>query len=323
MAETQRYQINPDLRVSHDGDRVVIEAASNTYSLSDGALWPFISEVLSTTEELTVPESSDEYAPGDIERLQSAFEILSETEVLVPSERNPWPDVVVSLANRSGRLVPFEDIAERLETAKVVIVDLHGSSAVNTLTAAMQDYPIAEPTVVRQLPNQGPADLMVVVAADEHDPLLDEANKLALNSDIRVWTPLTPARNGRFRVGPWFYPNQSACYQCLRLRAGSVEREPVLSAIQRNGQSATPGHDRFDSQPAMTSMMLSMLTDAMLTHIALDGAQGQAPVGGFVDVTYGLEGFELSNHRVLRVPRCRQCSPASGTGYPQIWFHEE
>lgn len=323
MAETQRYQVNPDLRVSRDGTQIVIEAASNTYSLSDEALWPFISEVLSTTEELTIPENNDEYEPSDIERLQSAFEILSKTEVLIPSKDTPWPDTIVSLANRSGRLIPLEDIAQRLETAKVLIVAPHSSSTVSTLTAAMRDYPIAEPTVVQQLPKHSSADLMVVIAADEHDPLLDEANKIALDSDIRVWTPLTPTRNGRFRVGPWFYPNQSACYKCLRLREGSVEREPVLADIQRKGQSAIPRHDRFDSQPAMTSMMISMLTDAMLTHIALDGAQGQAPVVGFVDVKYGLEGFELANHRVLRVPRCPQCSPASGTGYPQIWFHEE
>lgn len=323
MAETQMYQINPDVRVSHDGDRVVIEAASSTYSLSDGALWPFISEVLTTSEELSVPENSEDHAASDLERLASAFEILAETEILVPSERTPWPDAVISLANRSGGLVPYEDVADRLKTATVVIVDPSGSAAVTALKALMQEYPIAEPKVVTELPAESTADLMLVVASDEHDSILDEANKLALDSEIRVWAPLTPARSGRFRVGPWFYPNQSACYQCLRLRAGSVQREPVLAAVQRNGQSATPRQDRYGSQPAMTSMMLSMLTDALLTHVALDGAQGQAPVGGFVDVTYGLEGFEMSNHRLLRVPRCPECSPASGTGYPQIWYHEE
>lgn len=323
MADKTIYQINPDIRVSYDGDRVVIEAASHTYSLSDDALWPFISEVLTTSETITTPEEGSEYSTDDIQRLESAFEVLTETEILVPSEQTPWPDSVVSLANRSGGLVAFEEIAQRLKAATVVIVNPNGSKVVASLQALLKEYPIAESTVVADLPDNSSADVMLVVAADEHDPLLDEANKMALTSDIRVWAPVTPARSGRFRVGPWFYPNQSACYECLRLRAGSVEREPVLAAAQRNGQSATPRHDRFSSQPALTSMMVSMLADAVLTHVALDGAQGQAPVGGFVEVTYGLEGFEMSFHRVLRVPRCSECSPASGTGYPQIWYHEE
>ena len=153
---------------------------------------------------------------------------------------------------------------------------------------------------------------MLVVASDEHDPILDAANSMALDSEIRVWAPVTPARGGRFRSAPG--STEPVCLlQRLRLRAGSTIREPVLADIERNGQSAPSRQDRFDSQPAMTSMMVSILADAMLTHLALDGAQGQAPVGGFVDVTYGLEGFEMSNHRVLRVPRCPECSPTSGT----------
>ena len=323
MTESQIYQVNPDLRVSRNSDRVVIEAAANTYSLSDDALWPFISEVMSTNEELTAPNSSDDLTESDIDRLQSAFEILAESEILVSSERTRWPDTIVSLANRSGGLVTFEDIAERLKTASVTIVDRSGSSVVEHLKSLLKLYPIAEHQVVAELPTDALADLMLVVASDEHDPILDAANSMALDSEIRVWAPVTPARGGRFRVGPWFYPNQSACYKCLRLRAGSTIREPVLADIERNGQSAPSRQDRFDSQPAMTSMMVSILADAMLTHLALDGAQGQAPVGGFVDVTYGLEGFEMSNHRVLRVPRCPECSPTSGTGYPQIWYHEE
>ncbi|SDS29665.1 TOMM precursor leader peptide-binding protein [Corynebacterium timonense] len=323
MTENKTYQVNPDLRVSYDGERVVIVAAASTYSLSDGKLWPFIAEVLSTTEELSVPEANGDYSPGDIDRLRSAFDILAQTEILIPCGENVWPDVVVSLANRSGRLVPCEDIAKRLENANILVVDPHHSSSVSRLAAELRHYPIAEPTIVHKVPKNVSADLMVIVAADEHDPVLYEANDLALSSDIRVWTPLTPARGGKFRIGPWFYPNQSACFECLRLRAGSVQREPVLAGIERVGKSVKPRQDRFGSQPAVTSMMISMLTDAIVSHIALDGAQGQAPVGGFAEISYGLEGFELSNHRVLRVPRCRKCSPASGTGYPQIWFHEE
>lgn len=323
MAESQIYQVNPDLRVSHNSDRVVIEAAANTYSLSDDALWPFITEVLSTAEELTVPSLSDDHEASDIERLQSAFEILAESEILVPSGTVRWPDTIVSLANRSGGLVSFEDIAERLKTASVTVVDKGGSAVVDHLKPLLKQYPIAEPEIVAELPTETTANMMLVVASDEHDPILDAANSMALDSEIRVWAPVTPARGGRFRVGPWFYPNQSACYKCLRLRAGSTVREPVLADMERNGQSVPSRQNRFDSQPAMTSMMVSILADAMLTHLALDGAQGQAPVGGFVDVAYGLDGFELSNHRVLRVPRCPECSPTSGTGYPQIWYHEE
>lgn len=323
MSVTQRYQINPDLRVSNDGDKIIIEAAANTYSLSDNALWPFIKEMLSSKEEIKVPENKGEYTPSDLERLESAFAILLETEVLVPYSGNKWPDTIISLSNRSGGIISPKEVSDRLESAQVIIVDPHGSTVVDTLTEMMRQYPISAPLVHQELPNNSSADVMIVVAADEHDPVLDESNEMARSSDIRVWTPLIPVRGGRFRVGPWFYPHQSACYTCLRLRAGSIEREPVLANVQRLGQSAVPDSDRFATQPAMASMMLSMFVDSLLTHLALDGAQGQAPVGGFVDVSYGLEGFEISNHRILRVPRCPECSPASGTGYPQIWFHEE
>lgn len=323
MNAPRRYQVNPDLRVSHESEQIVIEASSNTYSLSDNALWPFISGVISSKDEIVVPEEDSRYSAAELERLDSALEILVDTEILVPSLTPDCSDTVVSLSNRSGGIISTEEIAERLQSAKIVIVDPHGSSVVSTLTQMILDYPVQEPEIVKMMPTAPSADLMIVVASDEHDPVLDEANRIALDSDVRVWAPLTPARSGRFRIGPWMYPNQSACYKCFRLRAGSIEREPLLADMQREGQSAVPSQDRFRSQPAMTSMMLSILTDAVVTHLALDGAQGQAPVGGIVYVDYGLEGFDLSNHRVLRVPRCPECSPAAGTGYPQIWFHEE
>lgn len=178
MTENKTYQVNPDLRVSYDGERVVIVAAASTYSLSDGKLWPFIAEVLSTTEELSVPEANGDYSPGDIDRLRSAFDILAQTEILIPCGENVWPDVVVSLANRSGRLVPCEDIAKRLENANILVVDPHHSSSVSRLAAELRHYPIAEPTIVHKVPKNVSADLMVIVAADEHDPVLYEATIL-------------------------------------------------------------------------------------------------------------------------------------------------
>lgn len=322
---TTTYQVNPDVSVSCDDEQIIVRAATNTYRLSDASLWPFIKEALDTQEDLEVPEDHEAAQSGDIGRLEAAFELLAQSEVLVRSAGPVFPDSILSLHSRSGGNVDHATIAQRLETARVTIVGEQSAAAARALVAGLAEYPMAEPDLIDRPAEltSADADLVVVCAADSHDQILDEMNDRALELGLRVWVPLVPAVGGSFTVGPWYYPNQSACHTCRRLREASVEREPTLARDRRSGGTAVPRADRTASQPALTTMMTAMLTDGIVQHLALDGAHGQAVVGGFTEVTRGLEGFETTTHRILRVPRCSSCSPAEGTGFPQIWYHEE
>lgn len=322
---TASYQVNPDITVSCDDEQIIVRAATNTYRLSDASLWPFITEALSTAEDLSIPEAADGQQSEDVARLAAAFELLARSEVLVANEGATWPDSVVALHNRSGGNVDHATIAERLETARVTVVGDSTSTAARALLEGLRAYPLSEPDLVGSPADldTSEVDIVVVCASDPHDRVLDEMNTRALELGLRVWVPLVPAVGGTFTVGPWYYPHQSACHTCRRLREGSVEREPALAQDRRNGTSAVPRMDRTASQPALTAMMTAMLTDGVVQHLALDGAHGQAVVGAYAEVTRALEGFETTNHRILRVPRCPSCSPAEGTGFPQIWYHEE
>lgn len=322
---TQRYQVNPDISVIVDDKQIIVRASENTYRLSDTSLSTFIAEVLSTADNITLPPLSDEVDESDVARLHEALTVLEKAEVLVQTQETCWPDSVVSLHNRCGGTVDYAVIMERLKNARVTIVGDPTTGAVRQLLEALGPYPLAEPTVVSRPADIEASDatLAVVSAPDMYDPVLKQMNEHALEVGLRVWVPMTPALGGSFTIGPWYYPNKSACHECLRLRQGSVEREETLGHYQRNGLSIRPRSDRTLSQPAMTSMMVAMLTDSIVQHVALDGAHGQAVVGGITQVSRGLEGFETSTHRVLRVPRCPSCSLGEGTGYPQIWYHEE
>lgn len=321
---TDYYVLNPDQEVTFDGESIVVRTARANYVLAEPDLWPFITEVLKTRDPITTdPRVLGSVSETDRMRLRKALKLLEDIGILV-SERGDYPSSVISMSNRGGGLIQREEILQRLNNATISIFGDEESFLIKEILKYFSYYPVQSPVVTAELPGTDDHyDIVLVAANNLFDPILDTVSTQLGDSDVRVWAPLTPATGASFTVGPWYYPGKSACHTCFRLRRASTEREPASSAHFVQGVSTTTTVDRALAQPALTSMLAAMVTDAAIHHVGLDGAAGQLKPSGFTTVSKDIEGFNLEEHSVLRVPRCPTCSQASDTGYPQIWFHEE
>lgn len=300
----------------------------STTRLVGHALQPFLGQLVATDGNVERLLADPELPSDKVEVLHEVVRILEEAHVLyrVSGEQDACEQTVAAmLAANCGEQRSVAEIRERLTTASVRLV---GESSISgRVVEGLAEYGITGVTSVSSLEDsrvgQEPADVSVLFVDDLFDPLLDKWNRDALEQGSGIWLPVCPPRGHTLRVGPWFYPGGSACYTCYRIRRASAIPEPELRSANLTGTSLRPDIDRYAARPAASTMLVGMVVNGIAQHFALDGLRGQATPGGMVTLRETLFGYELDNHRVLRVPRCSSCSPASGTGYPQVWFHDE
>lgn len=126
-------------------------------------------------------------------------------------------------------------------------------------------------------------------------------------------------------VGPLVHPFDTACYRCYRLRADANDpRHTVNAAIRKHETTHPAGRASPGFLPPMARVVgeiASMEALKALTHVAPSDVAGRL-------IEINLVSFESIVHRVLKVPRCPDCSDvmrragvATATG-PQIPFHE-
>lgn len=126
-------------------------------------------------------------------------------------------------------------------------------------------------------------------------------------------------------VGPLVHPFDTACYRCYRLRADSNDpRHTVNAAIRKHETSdaaARPSPGLLPPMARIVGEIASMEVLKVLTQVAPSDV-----VARLIEIN--LVSFESVVHRVLKVPRCPDCSDVmhragvvTATG-PQIPFHE-
>jgi bacteriocin biosynthesis cyclodehydratase domain-containing protein len=146
--------------------------------------------------------------------------------------------------------------------------------------------------------------LCVASEAGEVDALYD-ANRVALEAEVPflpAWIDATVAH-----VGPLAYPRETACLRCYRLRADANDRDRAASAAVRRHLSASPAaRAQLGTLPPMVTA-----AGALLAMEALKGLAEVAPsdtVGRHVELN--LLAFDSRVRRVLKIPRCPDCSDA-------------
>ena len=126
-------------------------------------------------------------------------------------------------------------------------------------------------------------------------------NELAVEKEM-IFLPVT-MRGFRAEIGPVVRPNTGACYECFRARenANLEYRELVRAgeAMEEEGQARLAG---------FVDPMMALVSGAAATQI-LKLLAGIALVEPSTVTYVSTMKPTMSVHNVLRVPRCRVCSP--------------
>jgi bacteriocin biosynthesis cyclodehydratase domain-containing protein len=305
-------------------DQLMIVGTDATTLLPTNALTTFMTELIASGGDLDL--RSEEFANIDERQRHSLTEVrtlLLDAGFLEPIPSTPTAarPCVTSLFARGGGQVDKEEIDRRLRESTVSIV---GDHVLPGFDSTMDEYGVTLRRVGRNFDAAAGSTLTLVTAHDEYDPILTQWNTHLISQEAEaVWLCAVPPTGNSFSVGPWFYSGRSACHTCYRMRRASTDHNSELRPLVAHGSSLPTGIDAFGTDPAFNQMQANLLADAIVRHIALDGVFGQAEPGHFATYEYTLAGLTVENHRILRVPRCPDCSRARGTGHPQVWFHQE
>jgi bacteriocin biosynthesis cyclodehydratase domain-containing protein len=114
-------------------------------------------------------------------------------------------------------------------------------------------------------------------------------------------------------VGPLVVPDETCCYECLlRRRAANVEWGEDLADVQEAPLAARAGAS------------LELLLSTVAAHIALRWLVGHdTSVAGVLYALDVMPALTLTEHPVLRVPRCPVCSPVERRAAPLPWHGAE
>lgn len=148
-----------------------------------------------------------------------------------------------------------------------------------------------------------------------------EANRLALEADV----PFLPAWVSEMigYVGPLNHPGETACLRCYQLRLDSNDTRREITQVVRV-QTGT-AHDRTGLLPPMAAVVGEIAAVEVVK--ALGGFAPPDAVGRQIEIN--LVSFAARVRRVLKVPRCPDCSdvmartPVALAVGPRIPYRED
>jgi bacteriocin biosynthesis cyclodehydratase domain-containing protein len=150
--------------------------------------------------------------------------------------------------------------------------------------------------------------IVVAAPAAAELPALAAWNDRALERGV-VWLQVLPF-NGLFAaVGPLYIPGETCCYECYqRRRAANVAYPEEFWRLERQPASCP-------TAPAAVAMVAGLAATTLLRWIAVSD-----PHAAGVLLAFELAPFpSVTEHVVLRVPRCSACSAARGLPDPLPW----
>lgn len=250
--------------------------------------------------------------------LEQVLEQMVENQLLIKISTE-WDIASILSAERSGMQVSVEVVQERLKTEIIHLISADNNSFVDKIYAVLNDTGLN--VEVKSDFSDTSTSIRVVVAASHLDPLLKEANAKALEDNI-PWLSVVTHDGQTSWVGPFFIPHKSACLTCFNLRRAANFMDDVFrTEILKIEPLEVERYPVYDEP--INLIQIGVLADLLREWISLKEYAPSAVPGGFKTIDVNENGVSMDNHRVYRVPRCPDCSPAADTGFPQVWFHGE
>ncbi len=305
-AVPERPLLAPWYRLVGDGERLLLEHAQRVVVLEGAAVRTLLPVLLPLLDgSRTVDELAMRVGLAAREAVDLALETLAAHDLLCEGPDAPPPVRRGAHAAAAAYGLSPTLAARRLAAAVVGVV---GSSPTGVeLARIVHAEGVGE---VRRLGWRSGAavDLTVVTpAADELDALRDW-NRRTLDTGAR-WLPVLPYDGRLASVGPLVVPHETGCYECLLLRrAANVEYGDDLAEIEATPVAASGG------------AALELLVAATAAHLAVRWVVGRdTTVAGVLHAVETAPALALTEHTVLRVPRCPACSPAGRLAPPLPW----
>jgi bacteriocin biosynthesis cyclodehydratase domain-containing protein len=165
----------------------------------------------------------------------------------------------------------------------------------------------------------GATAVTVVVGKSLTDPTLLDHNVWALEHRL-PWLAVVPDDAGRSVVGPYIVPGSSACFRCYLLRRAANFPDRRIIGELSTAEPVPTSTPRVELL-GMGWFTAALTAEKVLERVALGDYSSMSAPGSLASIEPARPGVDVSEHRVLRVPRCPTCSPAAGRGLPQVWFH--
>jgi bacteriocin biosynthesis cyclodehydratase domain-containing protein len=124
------------------------------------------------------------------------------------------------------------------------------------------------------------------------------------------WLQVLPYDGRIAAIGPLFLPGATACRTCFVLRRGAALR-------------FGPVEDTLAAEPlrAPAGAALETLAAGVAVVVALRWLGARDPhLPGLLHALELERGPHVTTHRVLRVPRCPDCSSEHRRARPALWF---
>ncbi|MDJ0318630.1 TOMM precursor leader peptide-binding protein [Arthrobacter antibioticus] len=247
------------------------------------------------------------------DELQPMLDKLVEVGVLTVNDGASTSFAVLA-AQRSGGGHKPADVQANLDRTSIRILSKRDSPLTDAIAAALNRVGVS-------VSDSESADLTIVIGTSALDTDLFEFNQKAL-SDIAIgpWLAVVPFDGGNAWVGPFQLPHRSACYTCYRLRrSGNFGDEVVRGELLELTGLPTPNSVILDHP--VTLVQAGIVANIVSDWAALREYAPSAIPGAVSRITLDTSGISVDSSRVLRVPRCPECSPARDIGSPQVWFH--
>jgi bacteriocin biosynthesis cyclodehydratase domain-containing protein len=298
--------------------------------------------VLAAADGATVDDICEQFAPPDRSAVERLVRELEARRFLVSSEEDPAPNGHSGPQGPESHLdllywhfgAQAEEVAKRLSERRITVVGVNYIS--RQLAAALAATGVGNVEIVdytllanlRLLDEQGAPDAAqwpaTVGAPTPYQAWTERLDPETLGCVVattdfgglqllRSWNEFCVRHNCHFLpvalrdlvgyVGPLVVPGETACYECLRARQNSHLADPATrratEAVAFEGQAVSGFH------PSMASILGDIAALELVKFYA--GWPVPRIVGTLIEVN--LLATEMAARKVLKMPRCRVCSP--------------
>lgn len=309
-----RPYLKPWYRVAYADNKVLFEYAQAAVVLEGRAAERFIPTLLPLLDgHHTVEDIAAFFGPENDSAVRSALITLESHGLLTNgppvSSTDKTAEAALFLASTAPEVTSPDACLTALRAARIAVV---GSGAAADEIERIAKAGGVDRTRLEesgQLREAATAfDLVIVAPTWDQRATADDVNKLALERST-AWM-LVGGFDGRIApVGPLFIPGETACYECLKLRLR------VNSEYRDHAEALAKSAPPF---PEMLSVV-SMVAGLAVTLAARWLTWRDPFVPGLFYAFEYETVWDLTPHRVYRVPRCPACSPLTGLSSPSPW----